>query len=222
MKFVRRKDLDSQTRIQIVILALLNHGTYGAMSRLAMHYNISRTFLYQMVGTALFYLTMLFSIENSKIPPTAKELNPLIVLLRLEGKCSIGSISEILDVQGLSPCSTGTISERLKHYGANLPSTLQAPHPCQVTYLSDEIFVNNQPILVTIEPKSTAILKIELASNRSADTWKNHFKELFYHHYHSIGLSSDRGKGLTEGYKKFYLGRPWYSDHYHELKPILK
>ncbi len=96
MKFIRRKDLDAQTRIQIVILALLNHGTYGAMSRLALNADISRTFLYQMVGTALFYLTMLFSIENSEIS-SDDMLTHFIVDRSLEGKCSISSISEILD-----------------------------------------------------------------------------------------------------------------------------
>lgn len=222
MKFMRRKDLDTQTRIQIVILALLNYGTYGAMSRLAQHYDISRTFLYQMVGVALFYLTMLFNIEEAEISSDNVTLTHLIVLLRLEGKCSISGISSILDFQGLNPCSTGTISQYLKYYGANLPSTLSAPEPCHVIFLSDEIFANGQPILVTLEPKSTAMLKIELATNRSADTWENHFKELFYNQFHSIALSSDRGKGLTKGYKQAYLGKPWYSDHFHELKPLLK
>jgi len=200
MKFMRRKDLDAQTRIQIVILALLNCGTYGAMSRLALHYDISRTFLYQMVGTALLYLNMLFSIENSERLSDMNELNHLIVLHSDEGKCSISSISEILDFQDLSPCSTGMISERLKHYGTHLPSTLKSKEPCNVNYLSDEIFANDRPILITLEPKSTTILKMQLASNRCADTWKKHFKELFYNQYHSVGLASDRGKGLTEGY----------------------
>lgn len=134
MKFLRRKDLDAQTRIQIVILALVNHGTYGAMSHLAQYYDISRTDRYQMYGTALFHLTMLFSLENSEISSDDIMLNHLIVLLRLEGKCSISSISEILDFQGLKPCSTGTISQYLKYYGANLPSTLQTSEPCNVVY----------------------------------------------------------------------------------------
>lgn len=222
MKFVRRKDLGTQTRIHIVMLALLNRGTYGAMSHLAQQHNISRTFLYQMVGTALFYLNMLFSTGDFEKSSSVLELNHLIVLLRLEGKCSIGSISKIGDFQGLNPCSEGTISERLKNYGANLPSTLKSPSPRIVPYSSDEIFANGKPILVTLEPKSTAILKMQLASNRSAVTRKNHFEELLYNQYHSVSLSSDRGKGLTEGYKQAYLGKPWISSHFHELKPFLK
>ena len=94
MKFLRRKDLDAQARIQIVIFALLNQGTYGAMSRLALNADISRTFLYQMLGTALCNDTMLFSLENSEVLSDSDEvmLTHLIVLLRLEGKCSISRL----------------------------------------------------------------------------------------------------------------------------------
>ena len=61
---------------------------------------------------------------------------------------------------------------------AALPSTLSMPEQKVVFYLSDEIFARHQPILVTIEAQSTAILKIELASDRSAETWKAHFDDL--------------------------------------------
>ena len=66
-----------------------------------------------------------------------------------------------------------------------------------VFYLSDEIFARHQPILVTIEAHSTAILKIQLASDRSAETWKAHFDDLGAHRFHSIGMVSDRGRGLV-------------------------
>ena len=35
MKFVRRPDLDSQTRIHIVMLAWLHQGVYGKMTEIA-------------------------------------------------------------------------------------------------------------------------------------------------------------------------------------------
>ena len=68
-------------------------------------------------------------------------------------------------------------------------------------YLSDEIFALHQPILVTIEAQSTAILKIQLASDRSAETWKAHFDDLGDHRFHSLGMASDRGVGLVAGYQ---------------------
>ena len=68
-----------------------------------------------------------------------------------------------------------------------------------VFYLSDEIFARHQPIVVTIEAQSTAILKMQLAADRSAETWKAHFEDLGHHRFHSIGMASDRGVGLVAG-----------------------
>jgi hypothetical protein len=73
------------------------------------------------------------------------------------------------------------------------------PQQKMVFYLSDEIFAIRAPILVTIDAQSTAILKIELASGRSAKTWQRHFHDLGAHRFHSIGMASDRGVGLTAG-----------------------
>ena len=41
-----------------------------------------------------------------------------------------------------------------------------------VLLLCDEIFTLGQPILLTVEPRSRAILKIELAEPRDAETWQ--------------------------------------------------
>ena len=56
MKFVRRKDLDAKTRLEIIKSSFKNAGIYGAMTKLAVQYNVSRTFLYQLIGLGLMYL----------------------------------------------------------------------------------------------------------------------------------------------------------------------
>ena len=53
LKFIRRQDLDTQTRLNIITAGLSGLGTYGSMTKLAIQYNISRTFLYQLIGTSL-------------------------------------------------------------------------------------------------------------------------------------------------------------------------
>ncbi len=65
MKFMRRPDLDAQSRIQIVMQAWLNQGVYGKMTQLAQSYQISRTFLYQLLFVANLHLEMLFSDDRS-------------------------------------------------------------------------------------------------------------------------------------------------------------
>jgi Transposase len=71
--------------------------------------------------------------------------------------------------------------------------------------------------LVTIEAQSTAILKIQLASDRSAQTWKAHFEDLGEHRFHSIGMASDRGVGLVAGYQSACQDARWVCDRFHEF-----
>jgi hypothetical protein len=219
MKFVRRTDLDASTRLLIIAQALLAKGIYGKMSALATEYRISRTLLYRLLGQAYCCWLFLASTENNKASEP-RPVEPIILLLRLEGRCSLSSISEILRFMDLSPHSTGSISELLTRYGAQLPSTLQTSSPRQVIYLSDEIFAISSPILITIEPKSTAILKIELAKDRTAETWQQHFDSLKQQNYIANGLSSDRGNGIIAGFQGIYPEADWFSDHFHEFRGL--
>ena len=89
-----------------------------------------------------------------------------------------------------------------------------------VFYLSDEIFAIQTPILVTIEPQSTAILHIERATDRSASTWKTPVETLKGHHFHSLGMASDRGLGLVAGYRDACPEALWVADHFHEFQDL--
>ena len=220
MKFIRRHDLTPHTRIDIVRLAWLNQGIYGKMTQIAQEYHISRTLLYQLLWTANLQLTTLFSAHKPHVQAPHPLLEPLILLLRLEGKCSIPSMTSILQYFQYQPNSVGYLSERFHIYGAALPSTLAMAEHKVVFYLSDEIFARHQPILVTIEAQSTAILKIQLASDRSAETWKAHFDDLGDHRFHSIGMASDRGLGLVAGYQAACQDARWVCDRFHEFQDL--
>jgi hypothetical protein len=220
MKFIRRQDLTPHTRIEIVKLAWLNQGIYGKMTQIAQDYDISRTFLYQLLWAANLQLETLFSDQQPRSPAPQPLWEPLILLLRLEGKCSIPSMSSILKYFQYQPNSVGYLSECFRHYGGTLPSTLSMAAHTVVFYLSDEIFARHQPILVTIEAHSTAILKIQLASERSAETWKAHFEDLGNHRFQSIGMASDRGRGLVAGYQAACQDARWVGDRFHEFQDL--
>src|SRR5215831_4231994 len=220
MKFIRRQDLTPHTRIEMVKLAWLNQGIYGKMTQIAQDYDISRTFLYQLLWAANLQLETLFSDQQPRSPAPQPLWTPLILLLRLEGKCSIPSMSSILKYFQYQPNSVGYLSECFQHYGGALPSTLSMAEHTVVFYLSDEIFARHQPILVTIEAHSTAILKIQLASERSAETWKAHFDDLGDHRFHSIGMASDRGRGLVAGYHAACPDARWVCDRFHEFHDL--
>lgn len=132
--------MDVKTRIEIVILALACQGVYGARTMLIRQYNISRSFLYQLLSVSLLCLHETRSCESILSKPTPLDLNTAIVLLRLEAKASISSISEILQAQDYPHSSTGMISERLTYFGELLPNTLNVEQEQYVFYLSDEIF----------------------------------------------------------------------------------
>jgi hypothetical protein len=220
MKFTRRPDLDPHTRIEIVKHVWTNQGIYGKMIQIAQEYDISRTFLYQLSWAARHHLEDLFSDPQHLADPPELLLEPWILLLRLEGNCSIPSLSSIFKHFDYQPNSVGYLSEFLRDYGRCVPSTLSMPHQKVVFYLSDEIFAIRAPILVTIEAQSTAILKIELASDRSAETWKAHFDDLGDHLFHSIGMASDRGVGLSAGYRAACQEGFWVCDQFHEFQDL--
>ena len=220
MKFIRRPDLDPQTRIEIVMTAWLYQGVYGKITHIAQVYHISRTFLYHLLVAATLQLEVLFSDDKCRVQHEPSHSTPLVLLLRLEGRCSLPSIASILKRLDYQPNSVGSLSTFFQRYGQSLPSTLSLGSTTVVFYLSDEIFATHKPILVTVDAKSTAILKIELASERSAQTWQAHFEALDDHHFHSLGMASDRGVGLVAGYHAACQEALWVSDQFHEFHDL--
>jgi hypothetical protein len=222
MKFTRRPDLAPQTRIHIVMLAWLHQGVYGKMTQIANYYRISRTFLYQLLLAANLQLEVLFSDEKLLFQKDQQHFEQLLLLLRLEGHCSLLSISAILQALQYHPHSVGSLSQFFHSAGQMLPSTLLMPSKKVVFYLSDEIFAIHVPILVTIDAQSTTILKIELASDRSAETWRGHFAALEQHHFVSLGMASDRGLGLVAGYQAAGDVPLWVADYFHEFRDLFE
>jgi|TARA_B100001971_G_scaffold107194_1_gene98577 hypothetical protein len=204
----------------MVMLAWLHQGVYGKMTEIARSYQISRTFLYQLLLMANLQLETLFSEEKRRAPADPLPFEPLILLLRLEGKCSLGSIASILQALEYHPHSVGYLSQFFQQYGHSLPSTLSTGSPKVVFYLSDELFALQAPILITIDAHSTAILRIELAGDRSAETWRAHFAALEDHYFFPLGMASDRGQGLVAGYQAAVETGVWVSDHFHEFRAL--
>ena len=140
----------------------------------------------------------------------------------MEGKCSLLSIASIVQALEYHPHAVGYLSQFFHSAGQALPSTLLMPSKKFVFYLSDEIFAIHTPILVTIDARSTTILTIELASARSADTWRAHFEALEAHHFCSLGMASDRGLGLVAGYRAACDLALWVAEYFHEFRDLFE
>ncbi len=144
-----------------------------------------------------------------------------ILLLRLAGKCSLPSLSSIFKYFQYQPNAVGYLRACCQPDGAALPSTLARAERPVVLYLRDEMFARPQPLLVTIEAHSTAMLKIPLASERAAETWTTHCDDLGAHRFHSIGMASDRGLGLMAGSHAACPDAPWVCDRFHAFQDLL-
>src|SRR5574341_588201 len=204
----------------MVMTAWRHQGVYGKRTNIAAFYQISRTFLSQLLFLANLQLETLLSDEKLLCQKDHGHFEQLIVLLRLEGKCSLLSIASILQALEYSPHSVGYLSQCFHSAGQTRPSTLVIPSKTLVFYLSDEIFAIHAPILVTIDAQSTTILHIELASDRSAETWRAHFEALENHHFVSLGMASDRGLGLVSGYQAACDMALWVADYFHEFRDL--
>jgi len=217
MKCMRRPDIDTVARIHIATQAFLNLGVYGEITRRATCYRVSRLFVYNL----LWKLMLLYELEvcHPASPEVIRtEVDRHILLLRFEGHCALERISQILKQLGLPCASVGYISQRLAAYAQALPPA-GWPDAQIVFLLCDAIFTRGQPILMTVEPNSLAILKIELAENRTAETWKKHWDALA-----DAGLIerqtvvSDQGSGLVKGCA--LMGLTHQPDLFHLLRPL--
>jgi len=173
------------------------------------------------VYNLLWKLMLLYELEvcNPGSPEVIrKEVDRHLLILRFEGHGALERLSQMLKQLGLPFASVGYSSQRLAAYARALPQA-GWPDAQIVLLLCDEILTRGQPILMTVEPNSLAILKIELAENRTAETWKKHWDALA-----DAGLIerqtvvSDQGSGLVKGCA--LMGLTHHPDLFHLLRPL--
>ena len=204
----------------MVMTAWLHQGVYGTMTNIAKFYQISRTLLSPLLLMANLQLDTLLSDAKLRLQKDHGHFEQLIVWLRLEGKCSRLSIASILQALEYHPHSVGYLSQCFHSAGQTLPSTLLIPSKTLVFSLSDEMFAIHAPLLVTMDARSTTILTIALASDRSADTWRAPCEALEHHHVFSLGLASERGLGLVAGYRAACDMAVWVAEYFHEFRDL--
>ena len=220
-KFVRRHDLTASLRLYIAFMALTARtmGTWGKITELSRQFIISRTFVYMLANTLHETSLTVFGDNVSKPAVVEKLPYHYMLSLRLEGKCSIEAISTILKRFEIPNASTGSISQSLQHVGSLLPNTVTTSNDevKLVVFLSDEIFAKSIPILVTVDPISSATLRIELADSRKVEDWKNHWKCLEKNGYLATYLVTDEGRGLCAAQKEALPDIIRQPDTYHAI-----
>lgn len=219
--FQRRQDLTETIRMDIAVKAYLaqERSEWGVITGIARQYGVSRPFVYNTLFKMQESLLMTFGVDSNVDKTIDEGALKHILSLKLEGVCSIEGISTCMKRFGLKNSSVGFISQYLAHVGAQLPSTFsnQEDSVKLAVFASDEIFSKHTPILVTVDPVSSVILRIELSETRKADDWVKHWQCIENNGYTAIYLVSDEGTGLTSGHAKGLADRPFQPDTYHVI-----
>jgi hypothetical protein len=220
-KFLRRPDLATFDRLQIVYEAYCAKifGLWGTITALSKYYNISRTFIYDTL--AVFEKQVELALGPSVQPAdtdSKKEAVEMIASLRLEGECGIGPIVTIMNRIGLRFSSQGTVSTYLNHIGSLVPAEPKLEeNDLRIVFLSDEVFSGGKPVLITVDPISSAILKIELAEKRRAEEWKKHWSCLENNGFEAIYFVTDEGSGLCSAHAELFSGVIRQPDTFHAV-----
>jgi len=175
---------------------------HGAITELALEYKISRNFIYILIYRFKFLLPLVFAPYQAIKELSKKDIFSKILSYRFEGAMSLGAISTIMKRQELSYSGTSTISRSLSAMGALIPSVESIPidEKFKITVLLDEIFIGTKPIFIIVEPKSSMILNIELAEDRSGATWSKNINYLILNrNIDMVNAVTDQGSGLLSG-----------------------
>lgn len=206
-KFHRRADLTNEKRFMIGSLALEAQQSkiYGSMTDIAKQFNVCRQIVYDFKNRVQEMITKTFSPSSKK----SKKINKKKELahmasLRFENRSPIDGISMNMKRLNFPYTSSGYISQNLSFIGNLMPNTIEIETDAMIFLIIaiDELYSKNQPILISVDPISSAILKIELASNRSAKTWSKHLQELNNSGIKVIKVVNDEGKGLCAAIEK--------------------
>lgn len=215
MKFQKRKDLDSETRLTIALQATLYGGkVWGVIKDMCSKHKISRQFVYDLKNELKSIFEVNTQISNKGIDI---DREALILSMKLHGKSSLAGISNTLKSLDIPTNSTATISSFLTSIAKDIPSE-NPKIENSIMIIADEIFANSNPILVTMDAKSHYILLIELSETRSGEDWERQFNKL-----QNAGISisraiKDQGTGLHKGAKD--AGITELADLFHLQKPF--
>ncbi len=225
-KFLRRPDINATLRFTLAYQALyLNE--YGLITRLSHDHKVSREFIYQLRNQLQVWSVLIFGVLEAPLfelssHQTNQELITIsqILSLRLEGHCSISGIHLLLKRGGFRNNSVGYISELLNKIGSQLSNQVKLPEgmtKLEVVFAADEVFSKSKPILVTLDPISSVILRIELVEKRTAQEWQNHWQSLLNEAITPLLLTNDEGTGMSKAHKEVLSDIPRQSDTFHAI-----
>jgi hypothetical protein len=219
--FTRRTDLSAVDRLTIASEALLSN-SYGVISHLAEKYAISRTFVYQLAERLEQVVEVIFGDRHEQKAQAQaarrEQAIRLILSLRMEGRASIGGVACVAKRLMDKFNSVGFASETLTYIGEKLPCVIE--HSGQVLHIIlaiDELFSKKQPILISVDPCSSAILSIQVLDSRLGTDWAAHLNALKAQGIQVAYVVSDEGSGILSGCEQALPDTKRQSDTFHAI-----
>ena len=173
-------------------------GLWGEITDLSKAYKVSRTFIYTELSRFKEKMGELFFPEEKAEPPSREACEATILAYRLEGQCPIDAISTLMKRADRPLSSIGFISEYLSRTGQALGNTLKNENSTVtlVVFADDEVFAKSTPVLITVDPTSSAILRIERVEQRTADAWSTHYQSILDNGFIPRLTTSDGGVAM--------------------------
>jgi hypothetical protein len=220
IKFERRCDLSLKDRLVIGVTCVVGK-RYGTVTNLSKKYGISRTCVYDFEAQMRAGAESIFGIQSGTISSKKAELAAIsskkaLLLLRLEGGCTLHSIANLLPHFGYAHNSVGYISQSLDKMGSELSPLINWQGRC--VFASDEIFyIEHKPILMTVDIVSHAILKIQKLESLTKDAWIAHWQDLLDKGITPIKLITDEGVALQSARSASFDQDICQSDTFHSV-----
>ena len=142
-----------------------------------------------------------------------------VLALYLDCESSISGIQRaVADIFGRS-ISASQVSTILNDVGSRLPDTDQISS-VRLCLISDEIFGNGQPILVTVDSESYHLLQLKKVSRRDKETWGICWLEIVGEDGGVERVAADMGTGLVGGISLVFPDAVYQADLLHVLMPL--
>ena len=117
----------------------------------------------------------------------------------MAGTCAIPRLSSRVKHLGDQPNAVGSRRPCCQRSGRARPSTLALASKTVVVSRSEEMCARHAPRVVPLDAPSPTLRTIELASDRSAETWHAPGAKRDAPLLHRLGMASERGLGLVAG-----------------------
>lgn len=203
----RRSSLSPRERLELTWTAYQQQGIYGAITDLAISFGVSRWLVYHFLQVLL---PVLLEVARPQ-PPGPKPLSRVlrvdkrhldraIVTLRVVGNVPLEGIQRCLEEILGTRRSIGYLSggiARAQKEAATFQRHLV--YEGTGTGLVDELFLHRAPILVVVEPHSTALLLLAQEEHRDGDTWGVRLLETEEQGFSFTQVVSDQAQGIAAG-----------------------